>query len=232
MSLVFGLAIIVSYLLGSLPFGYIITILSTKKNILEIGWRKTSGSNVFRNIGFWQGLLTGIFDVSKGSLAVWLAQNSGLSLQTQILAGVAAVIGHNWSIFLKFAGGRGIGTFVGAFLVLSPKILGFSLIPFVFLALIWDASIGTILFLLTALILAAVFNQFPVLTFVLISLFPIFIKRLSPIGKLSLNPPKFSEKFGRVKKKELIRNRLIFDNDEFCSNLRIKRIIKRLKSLT
>jgi len=227
-----SIVIIIGYFLGSIPFGYLITKLSTGKNVLKVGWRKTSGSNVFRNIGFWQGLLTGIFDVGKGSLAVWLAQNSGLSLQTQILAGVAAVIGHNWSIFLKFAGGRGIGTFVGAFLVLSPKILGFSLIPFVFLALIWDASIGTILFLLTALILAAVFNQFPVLTFVLISLFPIFIKRLSPIGELSLNPPKFSEKFGRVKKKELIRNRLIFDNDEFCSNLRIKRIIKRLKSLT
>ena len=217
MSLVFGLAIIVSYLLGSLPFGYIITILSTKKNILEIGWRKTSGSNVFRNIGFWQGLLTGIFDVSKGSLAVWLAQNSGLSLQTQILAGVAAVIGHNWSIFLKFAGGRGIGTFVGAFLVLSPKILGFSLIPFALLALIWNAAIGTILFLATAIILAIYFGQLETVGLLpLVSLLPVFIKRLSPIRELSLE------------KKEVIRNRLIFDDDIPCFDLRIVRIYKRL----
>ena len=223
-----SIVIIIGYLLGSIPFGYLITKLSTGKNVLKVGWRKTSGSNVFRNIGFWQGLLTGIFDVGKGSLAVWLAQNSGLSLQTQALAGVAAVTGHNYSCFLKLAGGRGIGTFIGAFLILSPKILGFSIIPLAFLALIWNASIGTILFLLTALILTAVFNQFQILTFVLISLFPIFIKRLSPIGELSLNPLKFSEKFGRVKKKELIRNRLIFDNDEFCLDLRIKRIIKRL----
>lgn len=221
-------AVSIGYVLGSIPFGYLITKVSTGKNILKIGWRKTSGSNVFRNIGFWQGFLTGILDVGKGFLAVWLAKNFGFSPQIQALSGVAAVTGHNWSIFLKFAGGRGIGTFFGAFLALSPKILGFSIIPLAFLALIWNASIGTILFLLTALILATVFNQFQILTFVLISLFPIFIKRLSPIGELSLNSPKFSEKFGRVKKKELIRNRLIFDNDEFCLDLRIKRIIKRL----
>jgi len=51
---------------------------------------------------------------------------------------------------------------------------------------------------------------------------------LSPIKELSLNPPKFSEKFGRVKRKDLIRNRLIFDNNELCLDLRIKGIIKRL----
>ena len=110
----------IAYLLGSLPFGYLITRFSTGKNILEVGWRKTSGSNVFRNVGFWQGFLTGILDVGKGFLAVWLAQNFNLSPQVQSLCGVAAVTGHNWSCFLKFAGGRGIGTLIGAFLALSP----------------------------------------------------------------------------------------------------------------
>jgi glycerol-3-phosphate acyltransferase PlsY len=212
-----SLVIIVSYLLGSLPFGYIITTLSKKKNILEIGWRKTSGSNVFRNIGFWQGLLTGILDVGKGFLAVKLAQNFGLSPLTQTLCGLAAVTGHNWSIFLKFAGGRGIGTLIGAFLALSPGILGYSLIPFALLALIWNASIGTIFFLTTALILAIYLGQMETVGILtLVSLIPIFLKRLSPIKELSL------------KRKDLIRNRLIFDNDELCLDLRIKRIIKRL----
>jgi len=209
--------IFISYLFGSLPFGYVITALSTKKNILEIGWRKTSGSNVFRNVGFWQGLLTGILDVGKGWLAVFLAQKAGLSLQTQALCGVAAVTGHNWSIFLRFAGGRGIGTLIGAFLALSPGILGYSLIPFALLALIWNASIGTIFFLLTAIILMVYFSQLETIGLLpLVSLLPIFIKRLSPIRELSL------------KKGGLIRNRLIFDNDEFCLDLRIKRIIARL----
>lgn len=98
--------IILGYLLGSIPFGYLITHFSTGKNILEIGWRKTSGSNVFKSVGKWQGFLTGIGDVGKGFLAVWLAQKFGLPIQTQALCGVAAVTGHNWSIFLKFAGGE------------------------------------------------------------------------------------------------------------------------------
>ena len=221
MSLVFGLAIIVSYLLGSLPFGYIITILSTKKNILEIGWRKTSGSNVFKNIGEWQGTLTGILDILKGFLAVKLAQSFGLSPLTQALCGVAAVCGHNWSIFLKFAGGRGIGTFGGTLFALSPKILGFSLIPFALLAIIWNASIGTIFFLTTALILAIYLGQMETVGILtLVSLMPIFLKRLSPIKELSLE------------KKELIRNRLIFDDNIPRFDLRIEKIIRKLTKKT
>ena len=208
--------IIIAYLLGSIPFGYIFSKIS-RMEILKIGWRKTSGSNVFRYVGFWQGLATGLGDVGKGALAVWLAQISGQSLSVQALCGVAAVTGHNWSCFLKLAGGRGIGTFIGAFLVLSPKILGFSLIPFAFLALIWNAAIGTILFLITAIILVIYFGQLGTIGLLpLISLLPVFIKRLSPIKELSL------------KKGEIIRNRLIFDDDIPCFDLRIVRIYKRL----
>ena len=211
------LFIFLGYLLGSLPFGYLITRFSTGKNILEVGWRKTSGSNVFRNVGFWQGFLTGILDVAKGFLAVWLAQNAGLSLQIQALSGVAAVTGHNWSCFLKFAGGRGIGTLIGAFLALSPGILGYSLIPLVLLALIWNASIGTIFFLLCAILLSASFGQLGTVGLLpLFSLLPVFIKRLSPIGELSF------------KKGGLIRNRLVFDNNQACLDLRIERIIDKL----
>jgi len=206
-----------SYLLGSIPFGYIFTKIFAKKNILEVGWRKTSGSNVFRYIGFWPGLLTGFCDIGKGFLVIWLAKNFGLFPKDQVICGVAAILGHNWPIFLKFAGGRGVGTFIGAFLALSPNILAISLIPFFLLAIIWNASIGTILFLVSALFLSVYFNQLETAGFfVLLSLFPIFIKRLSPIDELSWE------------KKELIRNRLIFDNDQLCLDLRIKRIIKRL----
>ena len=209
--------IVLAYLLGSIPFGYLITRFSTGRDILEIGWRKTSGSNVFRNVGKWQGLITGILDVGKGALAVFLAQRAGFSVQVQALCGVAAVSGHNWSIFLKFAGGRGIGTFIGALLALSPKILGFSLIPLLFLALIWNAAIGTILFLITALILAVYFGELEIAWFfVALSFLPILIKRLSPVKELSF------------KKKDLMRNRLIFDNDRPCLDLRIKRIMQKL----
>lgn len=207
--------LIFAYLLGSIPFGYLISRLSGKE-ILEIGWKKTSGSNVFKNVGKWQGALTGILDVGKGFFTVWLAQKLGFSPEIQVLSGVAAVSGHNWSAFLKFAGGRGIGTFIGAGLALSPRILGLSLIPLASLALIWNASIGTIVFLITMIALSRYSGQFGTAgIFTLLSLIPIFIKRLSPIKELSF------------RKKDLIKNRLIFDND-FPSDFRIKRILRWL----
>jgi glycerol-3-phosphate acyltransferase PlsY len=189
-----------SYLLGSIPFGYIFTKIFAKRNILEIGWRKTSGSNVFKNVGFLPGVLTGIFDIAKGSLAVYLAKNSGLSLPFQAMAGLLAVIGHNWSCFLKFAGGRGIGTFFGSFLILSPKILALSLLPTLFLVLFLDTSIATIFFLFFSIIFSFKENL-AISLLPILSLFPIFLKRLSPIREISFKKP------------ELIKNRLLFDDD-------------------
>ena len=184
---------------------------------MKIGWRKTSGSNVFRNVGIWQGIATGFGDVGKAFLAVFLAKSFGLSPLLQALCGTAAIIGNNWSCFLKFAGGRGIGAFLGAFLALSPKLLGFSLIPFILLSLVWNSSIGTIFFLIVSLSLAIYFGQFQTVGILtLASLAPIFIKRLSPVKELSWQ------------KKELIRNRLIFDNDVSYSGLRITRLFRRL----
>lgn len=216
--------IILSYLLGSIPFGYLITRFSVRKNILEVGWRKTSGSNVFRNVGKWQGVLTGILDLLKGYLAVFGAQKFGLPLEIQILSGVAAVIGHNWSIFIKFAGGRGIGTMIGAFFALSPKILGLALIPFLLFAIIWNSSIGTLLFFPTAIFLSIFPSHWSDCgvagVFSIFILFPVLIKRLSPVKEI----------FPIKEKKNLIRNRLLFDNDEALFDLRIKKIIKKIGS--
>ena len=210
--------IIFSYFLGSIPFGYLITRFSTGKNVLEIGWRKTSGSNVFRNIGKWQGILTGILDLLKGYLAVFLARYFGFSNEVQVFSGLAAVLGHNWSIFLNFAGGRGIGTLIGASLALSPKILGYSLIPLLLLAFIWNSSIGTLLLFPSAILLSIYFHQFETIgIFTLLVFFPILIKRLSPIKEI----------FPLKEKKTLIRNRLLFDNDQSLFDFRILKIFKK-----
>ena len=203
-----------SYLLGSIPFGYIVSRLSTGKNVLEIGWRKTSGSNVFKYVGKWQGVLSGILDVLKGYLAVFFAQKLGLSTEAQVFSGIAAICGHNWSVFIKFAGGRGIGTLIGSFLALSPKILGLSLIPFVTLGLIWNLSIGTLLFFPTAVFLSLHFHQFEIGgVFSMLALIPVLIKRLSPVKEI----------FQVKQKKNLLRNRLLFDSDFPRFNLRIKK---------
>jgi len=209
--------ILISYTLGSIPFGFIISRLFSGKNILEVGWRKSSGSNVFKNIGKWQGVLTGILDIGKGFLAVWLSQKLGFSVPIQVFCGVAVVVGHNWSCFLNFSGGRGIATFGGALFAFSSNIFWISLIPIIIGAFVWNASIGTILSLITAMILSFYFNQVESTgLFVFLSLVPIFIKRLSPLKEISLS------------KKEIIKNRLIFDDDIPRWDLRIKKIISKL----
>jgi acyl-phosphate glycerol 3-phosphate acyltransferase len=213
--------IFLSYLAGSIPFGFIIGKLSGK-NVLEVGWKKTSGSNVYKNVGKKQGILTGLLDAAKGFLVVWLAKELGFSPEIQVLSGVAAVTGHNWSIFLNFSGGRGVGTLAGAFLALSPKIFGLAFIPFFILTFTWNASIATIGFLIFAVIFSLNLHQFQTAGyFTLLSLIPIFVKRLSPISEL------INKKEGRW---PLFRNRIIFDRDEFIRDLRINRIFREEKS--
>jgi len=211
------LYVILSYLLGSIPFGYIFTKLSTKQNILEIGWRKTSGSNVFKNVGFWQGFLTAFFDILKGYVSVRIAQHYGQPDLIQAMAGVAAVVGHNWSLFLSFNGGRGIGTFGGALYAFSPEIFKIALIPLITLGIIWNLSIGTIVMLAMVIYFGDKLGLSDIRLFATVSLLPIFLKRLSPISEL-----KDSKKRSRV-----FWNRLIFD-DDVSKGWRIKKIISRL----
>ena len=179
--------IFLSYILGSIPFGYIFSRLAGK-DPRKIGWKKTSGSNVFKNVGKIQGVLTGLFDVLKGYLAVYGAQVFGMGMEIQVLCGAAAVIGHNWSIFLKFSGGRGIGTFIGALLGLSVQMAGVVILIIVLGAIVWDAAIGTLLFLA---ILTYFFVYPPAFLdssgvylaglLVIYTLVPIFFKRLNPL---------------------------------------------------
>jgi glycerol-3-phosphate acyltransferase PlsY len=205
------------YLLGSIPSGYLVARYFGK-DILKIGWRKTSGSNVFKNVGKWQGIVTAFMDIGKGYLSVFLAQKLGFSSDMQVLSGLLAITGNNWSVFLNFAGGRGLGVFAGALFAFSPEILGIVLIPISVLLIIWDASIGSIFSLATAIFLSINYGLFGTVgVFTIFSLFPIFIKRLSPIKELSL------------KNWNLTINRFIFDNDQ-KRDFRIKRIIERFSS--
>jgi uncharacterized protein len=212
--------IIVSYLLGSIPTGYIIGKLSGK-NVLEVGWKKTSGSNVYKNVGKKQGILTGVLDVTKGFLAVWLAQKLGFSFLVQMISGAAAVMGHNWSCFLKFSGGRGIATLIGAFLALFPSIILWFLVPALLMSFIWNASIGTLLFFFIAFCWADAFFVWPTVGFFsLLCFIVVLIKRLSPIKEIG-------QVKGVKEKLRLARNRLIFDNNEFLKEFRIAKYLKK-----
>ena len=198
------LILIASYILGSIPFGYLITKYTTNKNLMEIGWKKNSGSNVMKNVGKTQGIFTFIFDVAKGALAVYIAQYFGFPVLFQVFCGILAVIGHNWSCFLGFKGGRGLATLIGALIIISPTVLIISLIPCLIFTILWTASVGTLLSFLTGVIFSFSFKGYEMAgLLMLIALIPVLIKRLSPISELQNNP----------NYKELMENRLIFDQD-------------------
>ncbi|HEY96424.1 MAG TPA: glycerol-3-phosphate 1-O-acyltransferase PlsY [Dehalococcoidia bacterium] len=114
------IAIIVGYLLGSIPSAYIAGRLKKGVDIRKIGGGNMGALNVIREIGWPAGSLVLIADLSKGILAVFIARWLGLQLVWVLVAGFAAIAGHNWPIFLKFRGGKGGATIMGVLLALIP----------------------------------------------------------------------------------------------------------------
>lgn len=120
------LLIVLVYLLGSIPFGYIFTRKYTGKNIRELGSGNIGSTNVRRVAGTKVALLTQVCDMLKGLLpvaAILLSEytrfcNFGDSYVYMIA--FAAILGHNFSVFLKFKGGKGVNTTLGASILLSP----------------------------------------------------------------------------------------------------------------
>ncbi|NLK09169.1 MAG: glycerol-3-phosphate 1-O-acyltransferase PlsY, partial [Firmicutes bacterium] len=119
--LVAGLALFLSYLIGSIPFGLIVGKLWAKLDVREYGSGNIGTSNVLRTVGPMAAALVLILDVAKGALAVYLGTLAGGEL-VRILAGVAAIAGHNWPVYLRFRGGKGIATSLGAVVALTPGI--------------------------------------------------------------------------------------------------------------
>ena len=108
------IAVLIGYLLGSTPSAYIATRLVTGKDIRQLGGGNVGGLNTLREVGAWPAAAVSIVDVCKGTAAVaiayWLLD---LSLVFVLLAGLGAVIGHNWMVWLKFRGGKGDGASYG-----------------------------------------------------------------------------------------------------------------------
>lgn len=134
----FVLVALIGYLLGSIPFGLIISRRRAKIDIRQYGSGKTGGTNVLRTLGRKAFLMVAFLDISKGALAVVFAGlivgqefmivgNSGLGpLFARVIAALAAMAGHIWPVFLKFKGGRGVATFLGGLIALCPVVGLFS----------------------------------------------------------------------------------------------------------
>ena len=109
------LAIVIGYLIGAIPSAYLFARFTTGKDIRQLGSGNVGALNTSRQLGSKAGIIVFLADMCKG-IAVVVAAKWGLAVSEPILllAMLAAVIGHNWSVFLKFGGGRGMATSLGA----------------------------------------------------------------------------------------------------------------------
>ena len=115
-----SLALILAYLVGSLPTAYLAGRMMKGKDIREEGDRNAGAGNVYRMIGPKVGLLVGALDIAKGGIAVLVAKGLTGSVWAEMGAGVVVVAGHNWSIFQGLRGGRGAASTIGVFMALIP----------------------------------------------------------------------------------------------------------------
>jgi acyl phosphate:glycerol-3-phosphate acyltransferase len=92
--------ILLAYILGAIPFGLLIVKVTTGKDIRLVASGRTGGTNAMRAAGCWAGAATALFDIFKGAAAVWLARTLTPNVWIEVLAPIAAVLGHNYSVFL------------------------------------------------------------------------------------------------------------------------------------
>ncbi len=200
-----------AYLLGSVPVSYIVAKLSRGIDLRQYGTGQVGAGNLWRLTSWRLALPIAIFDLIKGLVMVWVAQLMGLDVTQQLAVGLAAIIGHNWPVFLRFSGGRGVGTTIGVIIIL----------PIINDMTLW----GTVAFLTILIIGTLIMRSSPVPVFVGVAVLPlaswfyeplsvtlgflamfliIVIKRLTALG---------SGEAVLVSKRRLLFNRLLFDRD-------------------
>ena len=114
--------VLASYLLGSLPFGLWIGQWLYGIDLRQHGSKNTGATNAYRVLGRWPALLVFLFDTAKGMAGVYLATMVVGGPLAEVLSGIAAISGHNWSVLLGFKGGRGVATGLGVIALLAPKV--------------------------------------------------------------------------------------------------------------
>lgn len=126
------LALIAAYLIGGIPFGYLVVKAKSGRDVRSLGSGNIGATNVLRTTGRGLGVLTLLLDIAKGALAVSIAGRfTHGSPGWMAAAALAVMAGHAFPIFLKFQGGKAVASFVGAFLYLTPLPLVATLVVFV-----------------------------------------------------------------------------------------------------
>jgi glycerol-3-phosphate acyltransferase PlsY len=143
------LAIVIAYLLGGIPFGFLLVKLTRGTDVRESGSGNIGATNVLRTTGRAAGVATLALDIAKGFVAVWLAAKlTEDAAEWTSLAALAVMAGHAFPVFLKFQGGKAVATFIGAFAYLTP-------LPLAAVLLLFLVTVAVTRYISAASILAA-----------------------------------------------------------------------------
>ncbi len=155
MWIVFAVLLIGAYLLGSIPFGVLISQKVARLDITKAGSGNIGATNVAREVGLKWGVITLLADVLKGFIPVVLARyllGSSIEMNEALkgMIGLTALLGHQFPVYSHFRGGKGVATCLGVFLAISPISCLFSGVMFFILVALWRyISLGSILGALT-----------------------------------------------------------------------------------
>jgi len=154
-SIVFS--VIITFLIGSIPFSYIVTKIVANKDIREIGSGNPGATNVVRALNVPAGVVVLILDVLKGYLPMRWAMQQNVDFLIPAVA-LAVVLGHDYSLYLRFNGGKGVATSLGVFFVLNP-------VPTVLIVLIFFVLTTAFKFISFGSVLGAV--SYPIIAYIL-----------------------------------------------------------------
>ena len=142
-----ALLVVAAYLIGGIPFGYILVRLKTGRDVRSMGSGNIGATNVLRTTGRAIAIVTLILDIAKGFVAVWLmARYTANDPLWTSAAAVAVMAGHAFPIFLKFKGGKAVASFIGAFLYLTPiPLLAVVLVFIIVVAVTRYISLGSVI---------------------------------------------------------------------------------------
>ena len=182
---------VAAYLFGSIPFGKIIAGRVAHIDITQKGSGNIGATNVARELSVKWGILTLVLDMLKGFVPVvlfaCLAPQAGTGHETGLfVVGLSALLGHQFSVFLSFRGGKGVGTALGIYLAISPLSCLAALLLFILIVCIWDfVSLASIISAFAMPVLFALFGKTPPLVIgTVIAAILILIKHKDNIQRL------------------------------------------------
>lgn len=177
---------LVGYAIGSIPFSFLVARLFGVKDVRTVGSGNVGATNVMRSAGKIPGVLALVLDGLKGAATVWIARAFSTSEMEICLAGLFAVIGHLFPVWLGFQGGKGVATGAGLFIPLAPAALGAAVLVFVIaLAAARYVSLASILASLSLPVAAHLLGAGPtVASTALVAALMVVAKHHANVGRL------------------------------------------------